>query len=421
MMERRLGCDIVVALGAATTDGQTLWGKNSDRPRGECQTVLRVPGRRHAGDEKVHTQFLNIPQARETYSGLGSRPDGIWGFEHGVNEHQLVVGNVALRHKLPLDKPGLTGMDLVRLVLERCRNVSQAIDLLTHLVQEHGQGSFPGCLSQADYDNGFLIADPHEAVVLEAAGRYWVLQDVREARALSNVTTVRQDWDRISAGLAGDAIARGWWQEDGSKLDFAAAVAVSPTGHASAMRRWGRATLLLEQQNGRLDHLAFRRILSDHYENVPPPRGGPAPLPLCCHDQPRTAASMIAQLSADPARLPIAWCAFGPPCQTVFLPLFLEGPLPESLTGNNNLWHRINGATANPPDEPVRRRLDQLQALLDQEAESFAREAAAWKQAGDTDRLSRLAGIFMQHAVERVEDVLESTARAPRPARLVPT
>ena len=74
----------------------------------------------------------------------------------------------------------------------------RAVDLLTDLITRHGQGT-PG---DPPCDNAFLIADPTEGFAVEAAGTHWVYQQLREVRALSTVSTVRGDWDRISRGLS---------------------------------------------------------------------------------------------------------------------------------------------------------------------------------------------------------------------------
>src|SRR5262249_2473553 len=158
---------------------------------------------------------------------------------------------------------GLLGPDLARLSLERSRTARQAVDLLTGFVERYGQGAFSDCPREADRDNAFLVVDPTEAYAVETAGRHWVYQEVQEVRAVSNVRVIRQDWDRISQGLASYAIAPGRWADDGSKLDFAGALGEEPGDHGTAMRRWGRATLLLMEQNGHIDTAFVRQLLSD--------------------------------------------------------------------------------------------------------------------------------------------------------------
>src|SRR5262249_12671598 len=149
------------------------------------------------------------------------------------------------------------------------------------------------------------------------------------------------DWMRISRGLASHAIGQGWWPADGSKLNFADALTTDPLGCDSALRRWGRATYLLEQQSGHIDVPFLRRLLSDHYEGmkdeVDPLQSTPGPLPLCQHRPGRlTLAGMVAQLRTD---VPLAWCAFGPPCVGVWLPVFLHADLPAAL-GDGSMAQR---------------------------------------------------------------------------------
>ncbi len=107
-------CDTLCVVG----DGFTLFAKNSDRPRTEPQIVEVVPGR--APGISLRTQYLEIPDAGASTTLL-SRPTWLWGAEHGMNEHRVVIGNEMI---FTVDDPrpvvpALIGMDLVRLGLER--------------------------------------------------------------------------------------------------------------------------------------------------------------------------------------------------------------------------------------------------------------------------------------------------------------
>src|SRR5437588_6688106 len=148
-----MGCNLLVARGRATVDGQTLFGQNSNRAARKGQPLRRTPGRSFAAGEKIRTQYLELPQARQTYTVLGSQPAGLWGYDHGLNEYQVAVGCTPLAPTFSAAAPGLLGTDLVRLLLERSHSARQAVDLLCDCIERHGQGRFVGCPTQAEADH----------------------------------------------------------------------------------------------------------------------------------------------------------------------------------------------------------------------------------------------------------------------------
>jgi hypothetical protein len=183
-------CDTWVAVGNSTKDGSVILGKNSDRPSVEPQPLKYFPRIKNV-ESKVKCTHITIPQAEETYAHIGSNIWWLFGYEIGMNEWGVAIGNEAVWSKEPYEETGLLGMDLIRLALERARTAYEAMGVITKLLAEHGQGGgceYPGQWdANKTYHNSFIIADPNEAWVLESAGKYWVAKKVEDVWAISNV------------------------------------------------------------------------------------------------------------------------------------------------------------------------------------------------------------------------------------------
>ena len=101
-------CDTWVALRDATADHSVILAKNSDRPPMEPQPLIQVPHATHEPGEKVKCTYVTIPQARETYEHIGSKIWWAFGYEHGMNEHGVAIGNEAVGTATLITTPNLT-------------------------------------------------------------------------------------------------------------------------------------------------------------------------------------------------------------------------------------------------------------------------------------------------------------------------
>lgn len=138
-------CDTVIATGEATADGTIILAKNSDREPNEAQMLTYVPRTEHEPGSVVKCTYVKVPQVEETYEVLLSRPFWMWGCEMGANEFGVAIGNEAVFTKEPYTKgPGLTGMDLARLALERADTARKALDTVIELLETYGQGGSGG-------------------------------------------------------------------------------------------------------------------------------------------------------------------------------------------------------------------------------------------------------------------------------------
>jgi hypothetical protein len=183
-------CDALCALPAAT-GGSTLFAKNSDRPPTERQVLEWLPPRLDTSPVRA-THISVAPHPTPTLGVLGSRPVWGWGLEHGVNVAGVAVGNATIYTTLdPRTAPdALTGMDLVRLALERGRTGEEAVAVLEQLLRDVGQGGSGHEGERRPYWSSFLVADPTEGFVVETSGNEWAVEEVGRVRAISNRTTI---------------------------------------------------------------------------------------------------------------------------------------------------------------------------------------------------------------------------------------
>jgi dipeptidase len=276
-------CDTIVALGSTTEEGFTLFGKNSDREPDEAQNILIVPHKEYNSNDTVKCTYLTIPQVSETARVLLCQPFWMFGAEMGANEYGVVIGNEAIFTREKPDKIGLTGMDLVRLALERSQTAKQALEVIIELLKKHGQGGNCGYRFKLKYMSSFLITDKKEAYVLETVKTWWAWKKIKDVWSISNIISLQKDYDSCSEGLIDNAIKKGYCKK---REDFNFRRCYSAkfmTWVAKGAEREKRSRTLLSPMKMRLTTRDFINILRDHGENSQwtPNRGPDAT--LCLH------------------------------------------------------------------------------------------------------------------------------------------
>ncbi|MEM6765713.1 MAG: C69 family dipeptidase [Bacteroidota bacterium] len=324
--------DIFVAPPLATRNGSMILGKNSDREPNEAQEIVRIPAKVHQAS-LAHTTFTTVPQVANTYEMILCKPFHVWGAEMGVNEHQLTVANTQVYTKVSISKnrQELTGPDLVRLALERCKRSFDALELLIALIEAHGQDAFDGYTRKGEYHhNSFVMADPEEAYLLETAGREWVATKLWDFYTISNALSIETEYDYSSKHLISYAKKQGWYNA-GSAFNFKKVYTDKIQTYTS--RSFERSRLAKEITQGQQKDfdiqkgMAFLRSLSESAEIFEPRLHGKRSISMYASgwDAPRqTNGSMIVELHAQ--KVPKIWVTgTSSPDISIFKPFFFPG------------------------------------------------------------------------------------------------
>jgi secernin len=386
-------CDTLCGHGP---DGM-VFAKNSDRPVGEVQ--LAVPfGRRASAGCTLRTQYLSIGDTGAHATFL-SCPTWLWGAEHGVNEFGVAIGNerVATVHRAGEARPGLIGMDAVRLGLERARSAEDAVGLMAELLTTHGQGGIADAVHAEAYDSSFLMADPGGAFVLDTSGTSFAAAPFPAGTAISNRITLGAEWTSGSTDL-----------DPGEDFGRFRDVAV-PTGSAD-VRLAASRSFLARHADGHLTAAAMAAHLRDHGRGpwgapgtpgpaLPPPTELGADLSgssVCMHVPNRsvTTASCIAILPAaiDQGAPVRTYVALGSPCASIFIPAFprtVHGPPPfvPFALSSEPLWRAADAVRQRVDSDPqavgaVRAVLDPVEDALWAEADVVCERPDRWAEIG---------------------------------------
>ena len=333
-------CDTWVALPDSTKSGFTIFGKNSDRPLFDCQPLMFYPRKTWPVGSILNLGRLTVLQVEETYATMGSSPYWCWGYEEGINEYSVVIGNEGIWTKVFTEeiaayiegkeqKFGPTGMDLIRLGLERGKTAREALEVIADLTEKYGQfgsGTPTGTVIEGGYHNSYILTDPDEAWVLETAGNHWVAKRFSTGiTSISNTLSIETDWDLASFELVDYAIEKGWWPRDKIDVfDFTEAYSDdTPAIKEKRLRALERATCsrnLLIEKEGDITLGWMKQIARDRSST-----------PSIDLDQ--TASSSIAILPKTTEEIPVFWWCPATPSNSCYVPFFIHGSkLPEIVS-----------------------------------------------------------------------------------------
>lgn len=343
-------CDTLVALPDYTQTGSLIFGKNSDREPLEAQSICYVP-RTFAQQKTVQCTFIQIPEIAENHAVFLSKPFQMWGAEMGANEYGLVIGNEAVFTNVKIEKKntGLTGMDLLRLALQRTKKAKEALECILDLLSIYGQNACGGYQNKNFfYHNSFIIADPTEAFVLETAGKSWTYKRVKENSSISNALSIEENHDAIHLENEPRTF-QGIWRREGNnfKHNFSDLLY---TSIAKGAKRQSRTLTNILATGGKSMPQTFFDTLRTH--NIPHERFSPHKAnteSICMHatgliNPSDTTGSMVAEIRKNQVHT-IWFSATSHPCMSIYLPFFFgDQNLPRifspSASPDQSLWWR---------------------------------------------------------------------------------
>jgi hypothetical protein len=183
------GCRLFGANGNVTKDSITILAKGADlfwRPQ---QKIWYSPRANHSEDDTIHFGHISIPQCSLTYKFIATNSlvrDRTTNW--GVNEYGLAIVSHAMSSwdDDSLGTEYFDGRDYGALILARCQNVQEAIDLFDELILPHGIGAA-----------SYLIADPEELWLMETTGYNYVAKPIIDdvVSCLHRRYTIGTDWD----------------------------------------------------------------------------------------------------------------------------------------------------------------------------------------------------------------------------------
>ena len=332
-----LSCDNFALTAAFTSLGSNLHAKNSDRPVGEAQGLRFYPAADHPEGSMLRCTDLMIPQVTHTYAVLGSQPYWIWGLEMGINECGVSIGNEAQGSKCAAETvEGLLGMDLLRLGLERGATAREAARVIIDLLTQYGQNANASPLYDRRYENSYLLMDRNEILILETAGREWVMKKAADWTAISNCYSIGKDFDATSPRL--EALAReNRWLSAGEPFDFAKAYTLPADRQKNAVPRWRRMCSLIENAEKPVTLETAKNICRDHFDGLINESRFGAFLgtfySICMHAETpmgfQTVASMITYY--DDSLGILCRYAVALPCCSVYVPVYFGRKTPDAL------------------------------------------------------------------------------------------
>ena len=383
-------CTTAVFGKNATADGSVLMASSEDDEKDDknpCRRLVYHPRKRYPEGAVLKLTAETIEQVPTTYAYYSIDANMVQGeVVNGINEHGVALTtNTIFTKEQCLEKGGISVVEKIKLVLERCRTTKEGVELITGLQDRYG-----GIFDYPEWSGmAFVIADSAEAWVVETTPRHWAAKRCPDDGAFfyANEMLLQGDYDMASTDLVSYAVEKGWHNSSSGSFSFKGAYGerLEEDWNLDRMYRTGS---LLSPRIGTVTVEDLMAFLRDHYEGTGcnyhyPPHayleGGHYTI---CNAETHDAEIWHLRNYMPSDIGCVMWCCMCSPCENLFQPIWAgaEGETPheynvckEELDLSSAWW-----ATRS------------LQRMVDRDYENRIKLIkSTWKQREDTElRLS---------------------------------
>jgi dipeptidase len=281
------------------------------------------------------------------------------------------------------EKDGIIGPDLMRIGLERGRDCREAIEMMTRLLEQYGQGGSAELKGNSHFDSSFLMADTKEAYILETAGRDWTVRQIEDVGSISNLLGIGTNYTRCSLPA-------------GTTVDWAKTYGLPdvPPTLGSPTRQAITYNTLLEKKGQTTPRTMFD--LMRHHGEGYHPATAEAHTNICVHAGPQenrwwqADGVLVTDVGSHGV---LAWVTgTSGNCVSIFKPVFMGvdlpdiGPYPTEHFDPHSLWwkhellHRRAMADFDELVPEIREDFDEIEEEFLEQAESVKRGTLAEKK-----------------------------------------
>ncbi len=180
-----------------TREQKVIFAKNANDRINQPNIVFKQKAKKYNADNNPELKLLNvtIKQAAETYAAVMVKPLDGYGCYSGINSHGVAVGNVEVMSKNKGSQDSILGIELCRLILERCKTAVSGVDLIKEILSAHSVGCGGTLASPTLCDSSFLIADKEGGYLVETCGQKMVARKAEDIEAIANEYIIEENYE----------------------------------------------------------------------------------------------------------------------------------------------------------------------------------------------------------------------------------